>query len=795
MIEFIKVIKNTTGFAPSLAEITPGKIVRFATSDRHGDKSGWCKLFPDGQGGIFGDWRHDISESWQAHEPRTPEERTVFIEHVRKAREEAAQIEKALRVECSSKSAELWQLGQNVDVKHLYIAAKQIKPFGAKQLKNSLLVPVRDDAGNLHGLQFIQADGSKRFKSGTAVSGCYCSIGKPNGKLLIAEGWATACTLHESTGYAVAVAFNAGNLKPVAEALRAKLPDATLIICADDDHNTEGNPGLTKASEAAKAVGGLLAIPVFKAPEGKTDFNDLHVAEGLERVKEIIEAAQWPAPIIVENVIADTWPEPVLFGEVETPEISSSLLPGYLGEYCHAVTRATQTPSGLAVMLALSAVAGCLQKRFEVAPYGDNYTEPLNLWTVTALESGNRKTAVKDAMTIPLITWENEQAELHKDEIKEVKYKRDINQRRIEQLKQHAARPETESTDREAYLREILEIDNSTPDELHVPRLWADDVTPERLQCLLADHNERMALLSDEGGIFEIMAGLYSGGKANLNVFLQGHAGSPVRVDRQGRTVTLQKPALTFGLAVQPDIIADLSQGHKSRFRSNGTLARFLYCIPKSTIGNRDVRQRIIIPESVKTKYCQGILSLLNIEPVFDEQGYERARILTLAPDALQQWETFSQWIESNLGENGDFYNFQDWSSKLPGAALRIAGLFHVIEYGTSSHTIGPQTMERSLDLCELLTGHARAAFDLMGEDSANIDAKHVYEWIVRRNLPVFRQNEAYRENRRFRSIERLQKALKVLAGRHIISDPVRRETGGRPSIWHDVNPDILKHI
>jgi putative DNA primase/helicase len=102
--------------------------------------------------------------------------------------------------------------------------------------------------------------------------------------------------------------------------------------------------------------------------------------------------------------------------------------------------------------------------------------------------------------------------------------------------------------------------------------------------------------------------------------------------------------------------------------------------------------------------------------------------------------------------------------------------------------------MERSLDLCELLIGHARAAFDLMGEDSANIDAKYIYDWIVRRNLPSFKQNEAYREIRRFRNIERLQRALKALASRHIISEPMKKATGGRPSIWHDVNPDILNH-
>ena len=132
-----------------------------------------------------------------------------------------------------------------------------------KQYKTALLVPVRDAAGTLHGLQFIGPDGVKRFKTGTAVAGCYHAIGKPNGKILIAEGYATGATLHEITGYAVACAFNAGNLKPVAEALRVKYPNAELVLCADDDHLIDGNPGLTKATEAARAVGGLLAVPVF----------------------------------------------------------------------------------------------------------------------------------------------------------------------------------------------------------------------------------------------------------------------------------------------------------------------------------------------------------------------------------------------------------------------------------------------------------------------------------------------------------------------------------------------------
>ena len=88
-------------------------------------------------------------------------------------------------------------------------------------------------------------------------------------------------------------------------------------------------------------------------------------------------------------------------GDIETPDLPSTLLPGYLGDYCQAVTQATQTPSGMAVMFALSTVAACLQKRFEVSPYADDYREPLALWTVTALDPGNRKTAVKNAMAEP----------------------------------------------------------------------------------------------------------------------------------------------------------------------------------------------------------------------------------------------------------------------------------------------------------------------------------------------------------------------------------------------------------
>ncbi|MCD8494042.1 MAG: toprim domain-containing protein [Alphaproteobacteria bacterium] len=108
------------------------------------------------------------------------------------------------------------------------------------------------------------------FLSGGRKKGCYFAIGTPSNSLCIAEGYATAASIYESTGLPCAVAFDAGNLEAVALALRTKFPEIEITLCADNDANTPGNPGLTKAREAAAACGALLAVPPVPG-----DFNDL----------------------------------------------------------------------------------------------------------------------------------------------------------------------------------------------------------------------------------------------------------------------------------------------------------------------------------------------------------------------------------------------------------------------------------------------------------------------------------------------------------------------------------------
>ena len=148
---------------------------------------------------------------------------------------------------------------------------------------------MRDAAGKLWNVERINpADFKhKRGLYGGRRTGLYHAIdGKPVDKLIVCEGCATGATIHEATGWPVAVAFNAGNLEPVAVALHKAYPALTLVIGADDDHLTPGNTGITSAKQAALAVGGFAVSPLFPTgkPDKATDFNDLAALAGLSAV-------------------------------------------------------------------------------------------------------------------------------------------------------------------------------------------------------------------------------------------------------------------------------------------------------------------------------------------------------------------------------------------------------------------------------------------------------------------------------------------------------------------------------
>lgn len=491
---------------------------------------------------------------------------------------------------------------------------------------------------------------------------------------------------------------------------------------------------------------------------------------------------------LVDESKADYSETPLLFDEASTPEIPSDLLPGCVGEHVKAVARSTQTPTVMAFLMSLSAVATCTAKRFKVGPYPEGYTEPLNLWTATAMPPASRKTAVVQAVTGPLVEWERNEAERLALDIQSVNQQRQILEQRIKNLEKTAADTKDLSKRAEA-IQEITSLNAEMPPEIIPPRLWTADVTPERLQGLLVDHGERLSVLSDEGGIFEVMAGLYSDGKANVDIFLQSHAGQAARIDRQGRTAHLDSPALSFGLTIQPAILSNMMTAGNKRFRNNGTLARFLYAVPRSNVGSRDVRAVYQIPASLTAKYRTMLFSLLSIPPQIIE-GNEVPRRLTLNAEALECWLTFAAMIEKRQGPDGDLESISDWSGKLPGAALRIAGNFHLIEHGTNPLAqIEVHTVKNAVQLCTLLIDHAKAAFNLMEADQVTSDAKLIYGWIIKERLAHFKKSEAYRHFKaRFTGkADRFSKALHELEERSIMAKTTE-PTAGRSATVYIIN-------
>lgn len=247
--------------------VLDGNLHRFRVlGDKAGSKNGWYvgHLSPL-PAGAFGSWRTGETHTWRhvSETQLTRAQRAEVRDQFEVMRMQRQVDEANMRDAARVKAARLWALAGPADAAHPYLVAKRVKAWGIRQLRDSLVIPARDADGRLHTLQFIGPDGDKRFLTGGRIKGCYCAIGRPADTLLLAEGFATAATLYEATGHATACAFNAGNLAPVARALRAKFPTLRIVICADNDIATPGNPGLTKAWEAARAVRGWVAAPIF----------------------------------------------------------------------------------------------------------------------------------------------------------------------------------------------------------------------------------------------------------------------------------------------------------------------------------------------------------------------------------------------------------------------------------------------------------------------------------------------------------------------------------------------------
>ncbi len=234
----------------------------------------------------------------QPYQPPSAEERAKLEQERAAAQAEAEAMAAQQRQAAKDKAAALWAKGHDVAAAHPYLAAKSIVPTGAAQLRDMLLIPLRV-AGELVNLQIIGADGGKRFLTGGQVKGASLVLGrlKDADTVLMCEGWATGCSLHQATGHPVVVAFNAHNLVAVAERLAGSLTaNVDVLVCGDSDTSLTGQQAASKAAMALHPRGRSV-IPTFTPEQVEqyrqqhgdkmpSDFNDLHQLAGIEEVKQ-----------------------------------------------------------------------------------------------------------------------------------------------------------------------------------------------------------------------------------------------------------------------------------------------------------------------------------------------------------------------------------------------------------------------------------------------------------------------------------------------------------------------------
>ena len=280
---------RSVGYEPP-SNIAIGKVTRFSTNGRRNDRSGWVHVFDDAKGAVFGCWRSGEQHQWFEKRDYVPDihEQEAMRQQFEEAKRKAvAERDQAYAV--AAKEAQVLFDNAVPVVSHDYLTNKGIKPNMARMFGGKLLIPVYGSDGEIQSVQAIFSDGAKRFHSGGKMAGGHCWIGDPSQSetLLVAEGFATADSLNEATGYAVCIAFSAGNLKTITQMIASQYIGKKIVICADNDSS---GVGMSKAKECGVDI----VLPTING-----DFNDMMSELGIDAVRETIFGKVKPEELFV----------------------------------------------------------------------------------------------------------------------------------------------------------------------------------------------------------------------------------------------------------------------------------------------------------------------------------------------------------------------------------------------------------------------------------------------------------------------------------------------------------------
>ena len=530
----------------------------------------------------------------------------------------------------------------------------------------------------------------------------------------------------------------------------------------------------------------LVRLHRFGNEDEKTSFLKMcELAESDELVKEVLNKEKLEQAQKDFEEKTSKWEEPIPFGRYEIEKFPVEALPPDIGDYAKAVSESTQTPVDMVGTSVLTLSAVCIQGKYVIMGKPD-WIEQLSMFANIIAYSSERKSAVLHAAAKPLDNYEIQFNIRNAAHVESSKMRKRILERRQKAIEDKVAKGNAEVEELEQIAQEIADFQEEKP--LH---LYVDDITTEKLVSVMASNNGRAALISSEGGIFDTLAGIYTK-NVNIDVMLKGYSGDTIRVDRIGReSESIMNPALTILLMTQPKVISDVLSN--ATFRGRGLTARFLYCLPVSSVGSRNF-QSTPVPDEIYQRYEKKMVNMLQ------EEYPPKAEVIKLSDEALKLLTDFANGIEPKL--KTEYAEIADWVGKLVGNTLRIAGvlcraeIMRAPEFLTENEplVVSGKTMENAIKLGRYYLSHALAVYDVIPEASMHKQANRILKMIKEKKLSEFDRRIAMRNCRVFKTVAEIQTVLDFLDDYgYIVRQPEKTSSNGRPPLpKYTVNPAVM---
>jgi putative DNA primase/helicase len=703
--------------------IADGAIHRFASGGK-GNEAAWYVFY--GMAGAFGDWSRNIRAKWSvsnghlSYEDKKKLSRQ--IEEARKAtEEETCATHRGGGLKALAKWTPLLETGQSP-----YLQTKKVETFGVRFSQNSIVVPLRDIAGKLWSLQWIHADGTKRFLAGGRKKGCFHHMGTfEEGKpIYVTEGYATGASVYMTTHQTTVIAFDAGNLDPVIEALKRKYPHSPIIVAGDDDSWNETNVGRQKAEQAGHKHGCSLVFPQFKNVTSKpTDFNDLHVLEGLEAVKSQLEHAQSFPPV-------DADPQPVNSSLLPVLSFTLDMLPESLQPWVKDITYRKQCPMDFVAIPAILMFASLIGARCSISPYErDNWKVVPNLWGGILGEPGTMKSPVCSEVLFPFKYLEAKAKEEYTS--KKVKFEaekiifleaKNALERKAKEIVDQKDEKVNKQTALATITEELANLLKNEPLEPAYIRYKVSDTTVEKMQEILSQNPQGVLVYRDE-----LMGFLESwekkGHESDRSFYLEAWNGDqPYTSDRIGRgTVLAENICVSILGTTQPDKILPYLHKAIKKAANDGLLQRFqLLVYPDNLMWKVVDEYEDLIAKQRVFDICKTIVTMKFTdygaevsEPLYEGQyNIPFFRFSSEAQSFFHNWVGNSQQQPNSNNHEIIGQHLSKYKSLMPSLAL----IFHIVDIadGQKGKDVSFSSVQKAALWCDYLESHARRIYGMV---------------------------------------------------------------------------------